>query len=140
MRIFLDANILFPAAFTDGLIRSPCFMNLSHHCRSYRPNRSIAKIPAKLQLPDKDIPVLAGAIHARCDSLMTGDSRHFGQLFGRTVGGVSIRSAFFRIAAIFLGIIIYRLQPVYKKYREFLTGEKPPQPVLPECNERGVAV
>lgn len=55
-------------------------------------HRSIAKIPAKLQLPDKDIPVLAGAIHARCDSLMTGDSRHFGQLFGRTVGGVTIRS------------------------------------------------
>ena len=126
MRIFLDANILFSAAFSDGAIRrllkdlrnADCTLvadryvieealkNLSIHrpdtvsvlhelitSMSVVPtHKSCAKIPANIQLANKDIPVLASAIHARCDSLMTGDSRHFGQLFGRTVGGVTIRS------------------------------------------------
>src|SRR6056297_3107635 len=126
MRIFLHANILFSAAFTDGAIRrllkglrnadrtlvadryviEEALKNLSIHRHetvsvlhklitslSVVPtHRSCTKIPANIHLPDKDIPVLAGAIHACCDSLMTGDSRHFGQLFGKTVGGVTIRS------------------------------------------------
>jgi hypothetical protein len=36
--------------------------------------------------------VLASAIGAGCDILMTGDVRHFGPLFGCTVGGVAVRS------------------------------------------------
>ena len=55
-------------------------------------HRSCTKIPADIQLADKDIPVLADAIHARCDSLMTGDSRHFGQLFGKTIDWVTMCS------------------------------------------------
>jgi hypothetical protein len=43
-------------------------------------------------LPEKDRPVLAGAIGARCSILMTGDSRHFGHLYGKTIQGVRILS------------------------------------------------
>jgi len=38
----------------------------------------------------KDAPILAAAIGARADVLVTGDRRHFGELFGRTVHGVQI--------------------------------------------------
>jgi len=41
-------------------------------------------------LPEKDRPVLASAIHSSCDALVTGDRRHFGRLYGRTIGGVAI--------------------------------------------------
>lgn len=50
------------------------------------------EITDDLSLPEKDVPVLAGAITARCDILMTGDTRHFGEHFGKTVAGVTIRS------------------------------------------------
>jgi uncharacterized protein len=43
-----------------------------------------------LLLPEKDRPVLAAAIHARADFLITGDKKHFGQWFGMTVGGVRV--------------------------------------------------
>jgi hypothetical protein len=36
--------------------------------------------------------VLATAIDAGCDILVTGDSRHFGPLFGRTLGRLKILS------------------------------------------------
>jgi predicted nucleic acid-binding protein len=41
-------------------------------------------------LPDKDRPILASAIHSSCEALVTGDHRHFGRLYGRTIGGVAI--------------------------------------------------
>ncbi len=43
-------------------------------------------------LPEKDRPVLAAAIRAGCDALVTGDRAHFGPLRGRTVSGVTIHS------------------------------------------------
>jgi predicted nucleic acid-binding protein len=43
-------------------------------------------------LPEKDRPVLAAAIHHRCDMLVTGDRTHFGQLYGKTIRGVTILS------------------------------------------------
>jgi predicted nucleic acid-binding protein len=49
-------------------------------------------ISALSALPEKDRPVLAGAIGARCSILMTGDSRHFGHLYGKTIQGVCILS------------------------------------------------
>lgn len=126
MRIFLDANILFSAAFSDGAIR-----RLIHHIRnashvvvadryvieealrniSLHRSESLGvlhriisaleivptryTLPASIQdigLPEKDIPVLATALGARCDILMTGDVRHFGALFGTSLGGTTIRS------------------------------------------------
>ena len=39
-------------------------------------------------VPDpKDVPILAGAVWAEADLLVTGNSKHFGELYGRNVGG-----------------------------------------------------
>ncbi|MFW5715481.1 MAG: AbrB/MazE/SpoVT family DNA-binding domain-containing protein, partial [bacterium] len=47
-------------------------------------DRGTITLPAKLR---KEMGIEAG-----CDILMTGDTRHFSALFGRSVGGLSIRS------------------------------------------------
>lgn len=41
-------------------------------------------------LPLKDAPILAAAVHARADLLVTGDSRDFGHLFGRALRGTRV--------------------------------------------------
>lgn len=43
-------------------------------------------------LPENDAPILAAAAAAEADFLVTGDRKHFGHLFGETVGGVSVVS------------------------------------------------
>ena len=43
-------------------------------------------------LPEKDRPVLAGAIYGNCSHLLTGDHKHFGALMGMTIKGVRIVS------------------------------------------------
>jgi len=48
--------------------------------------------PDVTPLPEKDRPVLAAAIHHRCDVLVTGDRTHFGPLYGKTIQGVTILS------------------------------------------------
>ena len=45
--------------------------------------------PAGVMLPGKDVPILASATAAKADLLVTGDD-HFGQYFGRRLGGVKI--------------------------------------------------
>ena len=54
--------------------------------------RNDLRLEASLPLPEKDRPVLAGAIHNRCHALVTGDRSHFGRLYGRTIHGVAIHS------------------------------------------------
>jgi predicted nucleic acid-binding protein len=58
------------------------------------PTSARAPLPAEVagMLPEKDRPVLAAAIRACCDALVTGDRTHFGSLYGRTVNGVTIHS------------------------------------------------
>jgi len=126
MRIFLDANILFSAAFSDGAIRrlirdirnaahvvvadryviEEALRNISlHRSESLGVLHQIITaleivptwytLPPAIRdpgLPEKDMPVLATAMGARCDILMTGDVRHFGALFGASLGGTTIRS------------------------------------------------
>ena len=46
--------------------------------------------PAGIELPGKDVPVLASAAMARADQLVTLDRGHFGRLYGRAVGGVKV--------------------------------------------------
>ena len=49
-------------------------------------------LPDTVNLPEKDRPVLAAAIHHHCDILVTGDRTHFGQLYGKTIQDVSVLS------------------------------------------------
>ena len=47
---------------------------------------------SEVTLPAQDVPILAGAVGSRCNHLWTGDKRHFGELFGKAVHGVTIVS------------------------------------------------
>lgn len=43
-----------------------------------------------LGLPIKDAPILATAVFVSTDILVTGDQRHFGNLYNKTIEGVTI--------------------------------------------------
>lgn len=53
------------------------------------PQPSVIKIAISAGLPEKDAPILAAAIAARVDLLVTGDKSHFATLFGQQVEGVT---------------------------------------------------
>ena len=117
-RLFLDANVLFSAAYRPdaGLLR---FWNLKRvvlcssryaleeakitlkeegqRKRLAELARSLEffdgvphKLPAEITLPDKDLPVLHAAMQASATHLITGDLRHFGLYFGKTIAGIRI--------------------------------------------------
>jgi predicted nucleic acid-binding protein len=119
--VFLDANILFSAAWRADVSPALTLWNLSdltllssayaiheaernldsadRRARLYRLLRQIeivdeppatVTLPKRVALPVKDQPILRAAIHAKCSHLLTGDHRHFGALFGRSVKGVRI--------------------------------------------------
>jgi len=121
MRVFLDANILFSAATPDSPTRALLNIILRHaravtnehaweearrNLEHKRPHLITAlnelksgieftgnfKEVALPPLPDKDQPVIGGAIASRCTHLWTGDKRHFGPLYGRTIQGTMIVS------------------------------------------------
>ena len=59
--------------------------------------RVVAEAPAPLvewaraqDLPLKDAPILAAAVHAKADLLVTGDRRDFGHLYGRALRGTRV--------------------------------------------------
>jgi predicted nucleic acid-binding protein len=116
---FLDANVLISAAWKENaevagiwriegvrLITSMYVMseverNLPLAAQVDRLRRLIASVVVLtlneaadlvevLALPTKDQPILAAAIEAKANYLITGDKKHFKQLFGATVGGVRI--------------------------------------------------
>ena len=126
MRVFLDANILFSAAKSDGAVRELLkrVLDAGHECCvddyvviEARRNLN-AKGPEALTvfeallvrlrvsplqapgreltnadwLPEKDRPVLAAAIHLKCEALVTGDRKHFGKGYGKAFGGVAIHT------------------------------------------------
>ena len=119
MRVFLDANILFSAAFPNSHLAG--FLDQLHRHAALLTNvyatteagRNIAvKQPRRMaaherfvaslelvplhvfdpgvRLADKDRPILCGAISGNADYLLTGDKKDFGRLFGTTVRGVKI--------------------------------------------------
>ena len=119
MRVFLDANILFSASFTNSLLAG--FLgNLKERAELISSVYATAEAEKNLQvkmpkclaafkelekslkilsfqifdlevtIASKDQPILCGAIAAKADFLLTGDKKDFGHLFGKTVGGVKI--------------------------------------------------
>ena len=125
MRIFLDANILFSAAKSDGFVRRMLELLITNGhilcadgyvAEEARRNLAmkdpqglptLASLLTRAQvsptqfspagaiaasLPEKDRPVLAAAMHLKCDVLVTGDRTHFGRFYGRVVNGVAVHS------------------------------------------------
>ena len=48
------------------------------------------KLPANVQLDDRDRPILLVAIHGRAHYLLTGDARHFAHLYGKRIATVLV--------------------------------------------------
>jgi predicted nucleic acid-binding protein len=119
IRLFLDANVLVSAAWKDGskvcriwhiagvelltsnFVVAECLRNLP---RDEQQNRFV-KLLLKLRvlnfekmprlespppLPEKDQHVLAAAVLARADFLVTGDRKHFGAWYGGNVCGIRV--------------------------------------------------
>jgi predicted nucleic acid-binding protein len=118
-RIFLDANVLFSAAFRPearlsrlwelrGVDLYRCVhaaeeakLNLAEDAQRSRLEKllrtahvlrdvSSGVFPAGVALPQKDRPILAAALRVQATHLLTGDKRHFGRYYGRTIGGVLV--------------------------------------------------
>ena len=117
-RLFLDANILFSAAYRPGAgllrlwklgdvvlcssryalaearanldedVQRARLDKLAEAVRWFEAGRS--KLPDAASLPGKDVPILLAAIEARATHLLTGDVRHFGPYFGKRLEGVAI--------------------------------------------------
>ena len=121
-RVFLDANILFSAAYleasglrqlwqlpdTELLTSTFALEEAERNLLAYSPEclarlgqlaselEVVAEasrggdLPADVDLPDKDRPILAAANAARCTHLLTGDARHFRALYNRKTAGVLV--------------------------------------------------
>lgn len=118
-RVFLDANVLFSAAWVEGaglarlwrlagtdllssqLALAEAERNLDSDEQRFRLRSLAAKLtlveapagaalPAGIELVAKDAPILLAAVEAGASHLLTGDQRHFGHLFGKSVSGVRI--------------------------------------------------
>ena len=122
MKIFLDANILFSASHTtsatrilfdatvkyaDECITNPhAFEEAKRNIEAKRPLQlsEFKKISSHLKisnlfynilgvdLPLQDVPILAGAIGARCSHLWTGDKKHFWKFYGQSIHGALVVS------------------------------------------------
>jgi predicted nucleic acid-binding protein len=118
-RVFLDANVLFSAAYrTDSGLRRLWRRHETHlvtssyaleEARRNLPESRVGDLarlveavellaavpshpmpPEVASFPSKDQPILAAAVAARCTHLLTGDQTHFGPWFGKRLAGVMI--------------------------------------------------
>jgi uncharacterized protein len=119
-RLFLDANILFSASYRADagvaalwtienvmLFTSPYAIeeanrNLVEREQKERLERLVQPlhvvqaatapraIRRSVELPEKDWPILGGAIAAKATHLITGDLRHFGRYFGEQIHGILV--------------------------------------------------
>jgi predicted nucleic acid-binding protein len=116
-RIFLDANVLFSAAYREhsGLVeiwrlKGVRLFSSSYAIEEARRNLAAAEQRERLQhlvealevvetlpaarlqttLPEKDQPILAAAVAGRATHLITGDVKHFGEFFGKVLAGVLV--------------------------------------------------
>lgn len=118
--LFLDANILFAAAYrenagltclwklagahlvTSGYAYEEALRNLTEAVQRRRLNQlmkrvarvvlkvEVSSLPVGLPLAEKDRPILDAAIGTGATHLLTLDERHFGRLYGIVCGGVLI--------------------------------------------------
>lgn len=119
-RLFLDANVLFSSAYRENagvavlwsleqvtLYASPYVIeearrNLDDRAQIKRLERLVRSlhlvhsvtapqvILQRVELPDKDWPILSGAITAGATHLITGDRKHFGRYFGDRIHGILV--------------------------------------------------
>ena len=119
-RLFLDANILFSAAYrvdagvtrlwalTDRVLLSSEYAieearrnlgtpdqltRLDELLQSVERSAAVSLAPelrGEIRLRDKDWPILGGAVSAGASHLITGDKRDFGPYFGQRIFGVLI--------------------------------------------------
>jgi len=117
-RVFLDANVLFSSAYSreNGLLElwslktatlctsryalEEARFNLELESQKERLNAltqkleivdtAIEKLPRGIHLPEKDAPILLGALQAKATHLLTGDAKHFGAYYGKSIAGVLI--------------------------------------------------
>jgi predicted nucleic acid-binding protein len=117
-RLFLDANILFSAAYrhSSGLLAlwrlkdvklctsryalEEARINLSDEAQRQRlVNLSNSvdlfdapdeELPEGIRLPEKDVPIILAAMAAQVTHLLTGDVQHFGPYFGRKLCGILV--------------------------------------------------
>lgn len=118
-RIFLDANVLFSAAYREGAgllrlwrLRDVDLVTSAYSAEEARRNldsldarsrlenllmqvrlvpESTEPLPRDVRLAAKDGPILRSAIAANATHLLTGDIKDFGRLLERRVGGVLIQ-------------------------------------------------
>jgi predicted nucleic acid-binding protein len=118
--LFLDANILFSAAYGDqaGLLTfwhlegvnlvsslyalEEARRNLDLSEQRKRLEKLLIKVnvissnsanitlPENVTIREKDKPILLAAISSKADYLITGDVRDFGKFYGQTINGVTI--------------------------------------------------
>jgi uncharacterized protein len=117
-RLFLDANVLFSAAYRKdtGLLQlwklagaalcssryavEEARFNLDEEAQRRRLDALAARLtlfdaplkplPRGVSLPEKDVPILLAAIEARATHILTGDLRHFGPYFGKRIEGILV--------------------------------------------------
>jgi uncharacterized protein len=119
-RLFLDANILFSAAYRPkaGLAQfwklentilcsshyalEEAAINLNEDAQKRRlttlaggvsPFDAVPReLPSGVSLPEKDVPIFLSAMEARATHLITGDVRHFGRYFQQKIAGILVLS------------------------------------------------
>lgn len=119
-RLFLDANVLFSAAYRPdaGLrrlweivgvqlitsayaeeearrnletpVQNSTLSELLRHVKVLIFQPGSSLFPSGLELPDNDRPILEAAIFSKATHLLTGDMKAFGAYYGRTLAGVLI--------------------------------------------------
>lgn len=119
-KLFLDANVLFSAAYQEhsGLLRlwqiksarlvsslyaiEEASRNLDSTSQKERlaqlltdvekisASRENSDLPEGIAIKEKDKPILLAAIVAKADYLLTGDIRDFGKFFGKKICGLTV--------------------------------------------------
>lgn len=119
-RVFLDANVLFSAAYREdsglralwrlqgvqlvssGYAVQEAMENLDKREQKARLEDLVSSLEVVAEplsaenlswaeeLPEKDRPILLAALAAGATHLLTGDITHFGRFFGRTIGRLQV--------------------------------------------------